>query len=77
VKGKLKSNLEFQCSRCSRLIDKQDTGNDKTYLALDKDAKFELVDRFCYLGELIGAGGGAVGGGVSFKDESQMCMGQV
>ena len=36
-----------------------DTKNDKKGLVLDQNVEFESVDRFCYLGDMISAGGGA------------------
>src|SRR5207249_11024987 len=32
---------------------------DKAKLVLDRGVEFECVDRFCYLGDMIGASGGA------------------
>ena len=37
----------------------QDSRNDKTSLVLDRDVEFQLIDRFCYLDDMISAGGGA------------------
>ena len=35
------------------------TKKDKKGLVLDQNVEFESVDRFCYLGDMISAGGGA------------------
>src|SRR6188768_1275343 len=59
VKGKLASKINFQCSKCSEPQVAIDTKNDKKGLVLDQNVEFESVDRFCYLGDMISAGGGA------------------
>ena len=37
----------------------QPSANVKTSLRLDTGVEFECVDRFCYLGDMISANGGA------------------
>jgi hypothetical protein len=59
VQGKFRSNDNFQCSKCSEPQGMKDTKNDKSSLVLDDGVEFGLVDRFCYLGDMISAGGGA------------------
>ena len=56
IKGKLK-NIEFKCAVC--VSGRQDKKSEKQELVLGLDSSLEIVDRFCYLGDVIGAGGGA------------------
>jgi hypothetical protein len=58
VKGKLKTDPSFQCKSC---IGKAQSGQTVTREEVDmgEDGKMELVEQFCYLGDMIGAGGGA------------------
>ena len=56
VKAKLTGIVNFQCSKCLK-------GGLTPNLAakgfkLDVDVELESVDKFCYLGDMIGAGGG-------------------
>ena len=59
VKGKITSNVGFQCPKCRDLVQKHDAVHEERSLVMDAGVKFENVDRFCYLGDMIGAGGGA------------------
>ena len=46
--------------RCSNTVGKTpNTEHHKASLMLEAGVEFECVDRFCYLGDMIGAGGGA------------------
>ena len=68
IKGRLLRESEFTCARClgtARAIDGRqslevDVGNEK----------LEVVPEFCYLGDMLSAGGGC-------NHTLQMCMGQV
>src|SRR5579864_6847988 len=57
VKGKLKKNQNFQCPVCTGRVANR-TVEDKVLL-LDGAGQLDCVDRFCYLGDVIGDGGGA------------------
>ena len=57
--GKLASNVDFQCPRCMGLVVTPNTEHHKASLMLETGVEFDCVDRFCYLGDMIGAGGGA------------------
>ena len=59
VKGKLESKINFQCPKCSEPQVAINTKNDKKSLVFDQNVEFEFVDMFCYLGDMIDAGGGA------------------
>ena len=57
ISGKLQDIGEFQCSKCvggdlGKLEEQKD-------VILEQGGKLECVDKFCYLGDMIGAGGGA------------------
>lgn len=58
VRGKLKADQGYKCSRCLS----GDVGGEnvatKAELTMADGKKIELVDKFCYLGDMIGAGGG-------------------
>jgi hypothetical protein len=57
VKGKLEPNPKFQCFVCRGIVAKRAV-EDKVLLP-DDAGQLDCVDRFCYLGDIIGAGGGA------------------
>lgn len=58
IKGKLK-NVEFKCAACVAGLQNKNKMSMKRELVLGPDCSVEIVDRFCYLGDMIGAGGGA------------------
>jgi len=58
VKGRLKTDPSFQCRSCiGNMQEEQDVARKE--VDMGEDGKMELVERFCYLGDMIGAGGGA------------------
>ena len=57
MKGTLKDNFDFICSKCVGVW--AESTMMKKEVALGQDGKFETVERFCYLGDMIGSGGGA------------------
>src|SRR5579864_7866592 len=57
VKGKLKPNQNFQCPVCTGRVANR-TLEDKILL-LHNAGQLDCVDRFCYLGDVTGDGGGA------------------
>jgi hypothetical protein len=59
IKGKITTNEGFQCPKCTGLLKTQVSSDNKRSLQLDTGVEFECVDKFCYLGDMIGAGGGA------------------
>lgn len=56
IKGKLK-DVAFKCSACVSGL--QDKNNEQREVVLGQDCVLEIVDKFCYLGDMIGVGGGA------------------
>lgn len=57
VKGNRQDSLEFLCQKC---IDGLKGGEEVVReFVLETGDKLEIVDRFCYLGDMIGKGGGA------------------
>lgn len=56
IKGKLR-NTEFKCAAC--IAGLQNDRSVKRELVITPDTSLETVDRFCYLGDMVGAGGGA------------------
>src|SRR5213080_4257235 len=56
--GKIKPD-KYNCPKCCGLVRVQPRTNDKTSLRLVTGVEFEFVDRFCYLGDMISANGGA------------------
>ena len=55
LKGRLKDNNSFKCKIC--IGGQQDKVSEKRELVLGVGSTLEMVDRFCYLGASIGAGG--------------------
>ena len=57
VKGNLQDNTVFRCQRC---IDGQNEVTEgEGEFQLGTGDKLEVVNRFCFLGDMIGKGGGA------------------
>ena len=57
VKGSLNKVKKYECSRCSRGVRSGMEGSDK--IEIEPGVVVERVDKFCYLGELLGEEGGA------------------
>ena len=56
VKGRLKENNQFKCKRCTV----GETVGDLDIKTVECDGQsLEVVQKFCYLGDTIGARGGA------------------
>ena len=61
IKGRLVEGMKFSCGTCRNKLSKK-VGPEKVGendVVMLQDAVFEKVDKFCYLGDMIGAGGGA------------------
>ena len=59
IKGKRKPDPNFQCKICSSGIqDLPIVDHKKMDMDMDGDGILEMVQQFCYLGDMIGAGGG-------------------
>ena len=58
VKGRLKPDVNFKCAKCrtGRLVVDEP---ERTEVAVGSDGELECVEKFCYLGDMIGARGGA------------------
>ena len=59
IKGKLKSNLDFKCAKCVKVVNEQRKIDSKRKLTLEDNVELDCVNEFCYLGDMIGSGGGA------------------
>src|SRR6266446_4178714 len=57
VTGRLKDVSVFKCSKCIEGV--QDVADELGCVMLRQFGRLECVDKFCYLGDMIGAGGGA------------------
>ena len=55
MKVRLNKVTDFKCATC---INGTSSDSVVKELVLGEDGKLECVDRFCYLGDMIGAGGG-------------------
>ena len=53
----LKEDPNFKCSTC--ITGGQNRLHEKRELVFGPESSLEIVDKFCYLGDVIGAGGGA------------------
>ena len=58
VRGKLKADQGYKCSRCLSVDVGRENVAAKAEVTMADGKKIELVDKFCYLGDMIGAGGG-------------------
>ena len=56
IRGKLKLDPTYRCSRCLGLARPIDSSHN-TEIQIDDD-KLDVVDRFCYLGDILCPGGG-------------------
>ena len=57
VRGRLKDDSNYACPKCAAPPEpeKQDTKE----VLLEDGTRLKIVDKFCYLGDMIGAAGGA------------------
>ena len=74
VKGRLKADNDYQCMKC-KFPETGTTGSvtGKEFIALEVGASVECVNKFCYLGDMLGSGGGAD----DASRMSHMCMEEV
>ena len=56
LSGSLNAVVGFECSRC---VEGLGYGEVKKDMEIELGGKLEWVDKFCYLGDMIGSGGGA------------------
>ena len=61
IKGRLKQDPQFKCARCmeGRLAGREEESQEKIDIDIGQGDTVEGVSEFCYLGDVIGAGGGA------------------
>jgi len=57
IKGKLQSATSYRCKKC--VDGRSEIVESLKEIQIELDKKVECVDKFCYLGDTIGAGGGA------------------
>ena len=50
--------MRFQCDRCAGKSDSSENVATKESTQVQQDIELEQVDKFCYLGDMIGAEGG-------------------
>ena len=76
IKGSLRPDPEFRCARClgtAQAIDEREVSEVEV-----GNKKLEVVPEFCYLGDMLSAGGGCRRWLQAGCDHTlQMCMGQV
>jgi hypothetical protein len=61
VKGWLKAQKDYQCSDCRNIaagITGIEIGERKKYTELETGVTINCVDEFCYVGDMLGSGGG-------------------
>ena len=58
IEGRLRPDPDFQCEVCSSGV-RDLPVVDHREIDVDGDGGLEMVPRFCYLGDVIGAGGGS------------------
>ena len=49
----------MQTKTLKKFLRKKEYGSEAKFVELDDGSKFECVDKFCYLGDMLSAGGGA------------------
>ena len=59
ISGKLKSNTDFHCRRCLEGENGLFQSDLLKEVVIEPNVKLECVTKFCYLGDTLGAGGGA------------------
>src|SRR5665811_653595 len=59
VKGRLKEEMSFKCPTCASQKPTRKVAEERVEVRMGQDCGIECVDKFCYLGDMIGAGGGA------------------
>jgi hypothetical protein len=59
VKGKLKEGMTFICNRCCGMVVTQQIKTELEKTVLSQGVELERVEKFCYLGDMLGANGGA------------------
>jgi hypothetical protein len=59
VKGRLKEGIWFECSACLNHEASGAKPAEMKEMRIGQDTVLECVDKFCYLGDMIGSGGGA------------------
>ena len=57
VKGRLKDGANYVCHRYA--VPPEPEAQDSNELLLEDGMRLEIVDKFCYLGDMIGDAGGA------------------
>ena len=57
VKGKLKEDPGYRCAKCVR-GDCAEGGTEEQEVVLEDGSSLECVNRFCSLGDMLGAAGG-------------------
>ena len=56
MKGSLKASVKYRCPICSSVVVRKAVECKK--VVIGEAGKLDCVDRFCYLGDVIGDGGG-------------------
>ena len=59
IKGRLRQDPEYKCPVCTEENQCEKTTEDKVQIKVKADVVVDCVDSFCYLGDVIGARGGA------------------
>src|SRR5580698_5688729 len=72
VKGSLKASVKYRCPICSGVVVRKAV--ERKEVVIGEAGKLDCVDRFCYLGDVIGDGGGVEEAG-SYQGQSEMCLG--
>ena len=59
VKGNLQKVVDFECKKCAEPVESVELKlEEKSQFKLSSGVALECVDKFCYLGDMIGRGGG-------------------
>ena len=71
IKGRLREGYGYNCPKCVDGVPSTGEMEEEAELTLGQDGKLECVEKFCYLGDMLGSRGGAED---ASRTQGRMCM---